>query len=68
VKEAAMSIFWLYRRKDGDIGWRLRDDNNEIIAIAGEGFTTEKAARDSIANVKAEAPKATVRISEKYPI
>lgn len=36
--------------------------------MAGEGFTTERAAREAIANVKNEAPAATVKISDKQPI
>ena len=63
-----MATFWLYRCNDGDIGWRLRDDNDEIIAIAGEGFEAERSARESIVNVKRDAPDAKVKISDKSPI
>lgn len=63
-----MSTFWIYKRSDGDIGWRLRDGNQKIIAISGEGFKTETAARQSIANVKVEVPSSNIKISEKHPI
>ncbi len=63
-----MSVFWLYRRADRDIGWRLRDGNQKIIAISGEGFKTETSARNSIANVKLEAPRAEIKTSDKSPI
>jgi len=38
----------------------LRDDNNEIIAVSGEGYTTEYGAERAIRNVKVEALKAPI--------
>ena len=34
----ANSKFQIYRREDGDYGWRLRDGNSQVIAVSGEGL------------------------------
>ena len=47
------SKFQIYRRKDGDFGWRLRDRNSQIVAVSGEGFGKEYVEK-SIENVVAE--------------
>lgn len=42
-----MSKRTVYERKDGRWGWKLRDDEGEIIAIDGNGhYATEREARE----------------------
>lgn len=55
-----MGKFEIYRRADGDYGWRLRATNNEIVAT-GEGYATKAGAREGIADVKRLAPSAPVQ-------
>ncbi len=40
-------------------------NNNEIIAVSGEGYTTACGAERAIKNVKIEAPKAPIISSVK---
>jgi uncharacterized protein YegP (UPF0339 family) len=35
-------------------------DNNEIIAVSGEGYVSEYGAERAIKNVRIEAPKAQI--------
>jgi len=55
-----MSSFFIYEDNRGEYRWRLRDNNNEIITVSGEGYITEYWCERAIENVKAEAPKASV--------
>ncbi len=55
-----MSAFYIYEDTRGEYRWRLRDNNQEIIAVSGEGYTTEYGAERAIKNVKIEAPKAPI--------
>lgn len=43
--------FYIYRGTDGYHRWRLRDRNNEIIAVSGEWFVSEYSAERSVQNV-----------------
>ena len=38
----------------------MRDNNNEIIAVSGEGYVSEYGAERAIKNVKVEAPEAPI--------
>jgi uncharacterized protein YegP (UPF0339 family) len=55
-----ISAFFIYKDSRGEYRWRLRDNNNEIIAVAGEGYTTRYGAEQAVRNVKGEAPRASV--------
>ncbi len=55
-----MSAFFIYKDSRGEWRWRLRDNNNEIIAVSGEGYTTEYGCKRAVQNVKGEAPNAYV--------
>jgi uncharacterized protein YegP (UPF0339 family) len=55
----AMAKFELYKNRSGEFRWRLRADNNQIIA-SGEGYTTKAACKNGIESVKKNAPKAKV--------
>ena len=54
----ANSKFQIYRREDGDYGWRLRDGNSQIIAVSGEGLGKDYV-EESIKNVVAEVNEDT---------
>ncbi len=51
--------FELYQDKAGKFRWRLLAANGEIVAV-GEGYDTKDGAKNGIASVKANAPKASV--------
>ena len=50
--------FHIYRRSDGQYGWRLKASNGQTIATAGEGFVTKSGAENGVAAVKRDAPGA----------
>jgi uncharacterized protein YegP (UPF0339 family) len=52
--------FEVYEDEAGEYRWRLRASNDEIIADGGEGFSTDRGARDSVARVREYAPEADV--------
>jgi len=54
-----MAKFEIYKDKKGQFRWRLRADNNQIIA-SGEGYTTKAGCKNGIESVKKNAPKAEV--------
>jgi len=56
-----MAKFHIYKRTDGEFGWRLKSANGETIAIGGEGFKTKESAKTGIAAVKKDAPSAVVQ-------
>jgi uncharacterized protein YegP (UPF0339 family) len=56
-----MAKFHIYKRTDGQFGWRLKSANGQTIAIGGEGFTSKDGAKNGIAAVKRDAPGATVQ-------
>ena len=55
-----MATFELYKRKDGEFSWRLKSSNGQIIAAAGEGFSSKAAAQNGIDAVKKGAADAKV--------
>ena len=55
-----MSGFFIYADSRGEYRWRLRDNNNKIIAVSGEGYVSEYGAERAIRNVKIEVPNAPV--------
>lgn len=58
--ERAMATFELYKRKDGEYSWRLKSSNGQVIASAGEGFSSKAAAQNGIDAVKKGAADAKV--------
>lgn len=61
-----MAKFQIYKRSDGDYGWRLKSANGQTIAIGGEGFKSKAGAENGIAAVKKDAPSATTEdLTEK---
>ncbi len=54
-----MAKFEIYKDKRGEFRWRLRADNNQVIA-SGEGYASKASCKNGIASVKKNAPKAKV--------
>ena len=55
-----MAKFQIYADTAGKYRWRLRDNNNVIIASSGEHFDSRYSARRAAENVRSTAPGATV--------
>lgn len=54
-----MAKFEIYKDKKGEFRWRLRADNNQVIA-SGEGYSSKAGCKNGINSVKKNAPKAEV--------
>jgi uncharacterized protein YegP (UPF0339 family) len=54
-----MAKFEIYKDKKGEFRWRLRADNNQIIAT-GEGYSSKANCKNGIESVKKNAPKAKI--------
>lgn len=54
-----MAKFEIYKDRKGSFRWRLRADNNQVIA-SGEGYSSKAACKNGIESVKNNAPKAKV--------
>jgi len=54
-----MAKFEIYKDKKGEFRWKLRADNNQIIA-SGEGYTSKAGCKNGIESVRKNAPKATI--------
>jgi hypothetical protein len=54
-----MAKFEVYKDKREEFRWRLRADNNQVIAV-GEGYTTKAACMNGIESVQKNAPLATI--------
>jgi uncharacterized protein YegP (UPF0339 family) len=59
LEETRVAKFQIYKRTDGEYGWRLKSANGQTIAIAGEGFKAKAGAENGIAAVKKDASSAT---------
>ena len=55
-----MAKFQLYEDRASEYRWRLRADNNKIIADSGEGYTNKSDCEHGISLVKQLAPTAEV--------
>lgn len=55
-----MGRFELYPDVRGDYRWRLRATNGQVIATGGQGYASERSAREGIESVKRNAPQAEV--------
>jgi len=51
--------FELYKDARGEFRWRLIAPNGQVIA-SGEGYKSKDSAKDGIASVKKNAPKAKI--------
>ena len=54
-----MGKFEIYKDRKGSFRWRLRADNNQVIA-SGEGYSSKAACKNGIESVKKNAPKAKI--------
>ena len=54
-----MAKFEIYKDKRGQFRWRLRADNNQIIA-SGEGYSSKAGCKNGIESVRKNAPKAKI--------
>ena len=54
-----MGKFQIYKDKAGEYRWRLRANNNEIVA-SSEGYTNKSNCQHGIDVIKKLAPKAEV--------
>jgi len=54
-----MAKFEVYKDKRDEFRWRLKADNNQVIAV-GEGYTTKAACLNGIESVQKNAPLATI--------
>lgn len=54
-----MTKFEIYKDMKGEFRWRLRADNNQVIAT-GEGYTSKAGCKNGIESVKKNAPKANI--------
>ena len=54
-----MAKFEIYKDKKGQFRWRLKADNNQVIA-SGEGYASKAGCKNGIESVKKNAPKAKV--------
>jgi uncharacterized protein YegP (UPF0339 family) len=55
-----MAKFQLYKDKSGEYRWRLRADNNEIIADSSEGYVNKSDCKHGIELVKQQSPYAEI--------
>jgi uncharacterized protein YegP (UPF0339 family) len=54
-----MAKFEIYKDSKGEFRWRLRANNNEVIAT-GEGYTSKDGCKNGIESVKKNAPSAEI--------
>jgi uncharacterized protein YegP (UPF0339 family) len=54
-----MAKFEIYKDKKGEFRWRLRADNNQVIAT-GEGYSSKASCKNGIESVKKNAGKAKI--------
>ncbi len=60
-----MGKFELYADAKGEYRWRLKASNGQVIATGGQGYSSERSAREGIASVKKNAPAAEIVEAEK---
>ena len=56
-----MAKFQIFKDSAGEYRWRLRADNNEIIADSAEGYKAKSACEHGIDLLKLLAPTAEVQ-------
>lgn len=60
-----MAKFQLYQDSSGEFRWRLRADNNQVIATSGEGYKSRADCQHGIELVKRLAPSAPVEAQDR---
>lgn len=55
-----MAKFELFKDKKGEFRWRLKADNNQVIADSAEGYKQKASCKHGIDKVKELAKKAKV--------
>lgn len=55
-----MAQFQVYPDSSGKYRWRLRANNNEIVASSGESFSSKQAAKDGAGAAKRAAAVADI--------
>ncbi len=55
-----MAKFELYSDAKGEYRWRLKASNGQVVATGGQGYASERSAREGIASVKKNAAAAEV--------
>ena len=55
-----MAKFQIFKDRKGEYRWRLRADNNEVIADSSEGYKSKASCSHGIELVKKLAPAAEV--------
>ncbi|MFC1719283.1 YegP family protein [Candidatus Poribacteria bacterium] len=55
-----LSKFQVYKDRAGEYRWRLRANNNKIIADSGEGYVDKSECKRAVDRVKEQAPQAIV--------
>lgn len=53
-----MARFKYFQGQDYQWYWRLVDGNNQVVAIGGEGYSTEASVKRAIDNVIRTVPEA----------
>lgn len=61
-----MAKFQIFKDSGGEYRWRLRADNNQIIANSGEGYVNKSDCRHGIELVKAQAPNAFIEDQPQF--
>ena len=59
--EAPSATFEIYKDKRGEYRWRLRAQNDQILATSGEGYARKRSCLDAIESVKQAAADAPVQ-------
>ena len=59
-----MSMFQVFKDKKGEWRWRLRANNNEIIATAGEGYVNRSDCIHGIELVQGLSQEADLKESK----
>jgi hypothetical protein len=52
--------FELFKDAKKEFRWRLVASNGQTIATSGEGYTSKDSAKEGIASVKKNSPKAVI--------
>jgi len=55
-----MAKFEVYSDKQGQFRWRLKANNNRIMADSGEGYASRASARQAAERVRAEVATAPI--------
>jgi uncharacterized protein YegP (UPF0339 family) len=55
-----MAKFQVYKDSQGEFRWRLRADNNEIIATSSEGYVNKSDCEHGIELLKKQAKEAEI--------